>query len=106
MVTLSYSQEQNPKVDLFGKELIEDFKASDADSRTPLDNWQKLIESSTWRNAPELQSTFAKTSYKKPNYVFNVGGNNYRVLAAVSFLTGRVTVLKVGTHADYDKWGL
>ena len=35
-------------------------------------------------------------------YVFNVGGNLYRVVAAVHFNTQRVYVLRVMTHREYD----
>ena len=35
--------------------------------------------------------------------VFNIGGNNYRLVVLAAYRTQRLFVLWVGTHADYDK---
>ena len=36
-------------------------------------------------------------------YVFNIGGNNFRVVAVVVFIAGVMNIRFVGTHAEYDK---
>jgi mRNA interferase HigB len=38
--------------------------------------------------------------------VFNIGGNNYRLLVLAVFAEGIVAIDRVGTHAQYDKWKL
>lgn len=38
--------------------------------------------------------------------VFDVKGNRYRMLTQIAFGVGRVVVLKIGTHAEYDRWRL
>jgi mRNA interferase HigB len=35
--------------------------------------------------------------------IFNIGGNNYRLVAHVSYTYGRLLVKFVGTHAEYDR---
>lgn len=35
--------------------------------------------------------------------VFNVGGNDYRVVAKISHEKGKVYVLRVLTHRDYSR---
>jgi mRNA interferase HigB len=35
--------------------------------------------------------------------VFNIGGNNFRLIVRVDFNTHGVFVLFFGTHADYDR---
>lgn len=35
--------------------------------------------------------------------VFNIRGNNYRLLTAISYPAGVVNVLQFLTHAEYDK---
>jgi mRNA interferase HigB len=93
-------------MDVLAKELIKAFKTANADSRVPLDNWTNLVETSSWRNPIELQSVLPSVDFVTPNYVFNIGANNYGLLSAISFRLGTVTVLKIGTHADYDRWRL
>ena len=40
---------------------------------------------------------------KNGRYVFNIGGNNYRVVAVVIFIGGVMNIRFVGTHPEYDK---
>jgi mRNA interferase HigB len=35
--------------------------------------------------------------------VFNIGGNKYRIIAAVHYRGQRIFVRFIGTHAEYDK---
>ena len=37
------------------------------------------------------------------HYVFNIRGNNYRLVVVVKFTIGYVFIRWVGTHKDYDK---
>ncbi len=36
-------------------------------------------------------------------YVFNIKGNDYRLIAVISFNAQKVHVHFIGTHAKYDK---
>ena len=36
-------------------------------------------------------------------FVFNIGGNNYRLIAIIRFNIGRVFIRFIGTHTEYDK---
>ena len=36
-------------------------------------------------------------------YVFNIQGNNYRLIAIVLFIKGYLKIRFLGTHAEYDK---
>lgn len=38
--------------------------------------------------------------------VFDIKGNDYRLAVRIAFDNGIVRILKVGTHAEYDKWSL
>jgi mRNA interferase HigB len=64
------------------------------------------IESSNWRNPGDLRATFQAASFVGDLTVFNVGGNNYRIVAFVHFRKQIVYVKRIGTHKEYDKCDL
>ena len=69
--------------------------------------WFKAASSGSFRNLPELKGTFGNVDYvsggRSGLYVFNIGGNKYRLVAAVHFNTQRMFVRRVLSHSQYDK---
>ena len=60
-----------------------------------------------WAGPQDIKDRFPSASLLSENrVVFNIGGNNYRLLVRVAYNTGVVVILAVGTHAEYDKWDL
>lgn len=88
---------------LLGKQRIDQFKKLHANSRRPLDSWAKTVEEVSWKNFPEVKDTFNSVDYVKPNYIFNIGGNKYRITAGISFISQLVTIYLIETHAEYSK---
>jgi mRNA interferase HigB len=74
----------------------------------PLREWYKLTLLATWRNFADVKATFGQTDQTKVRSgqtvcVFDIGGNKFRLVAFVSYAKGKVYVLRVMTHKDYDK---
>ena len=55
------------------------------------------------KSIEDLDNILEKIIYENGRYVFNIGGNNYRIVAVVVFVCGIMTLRFVGTHAQYDK---
>jgi mRNA interferase HigB len=60
-----------------------------------------------YKTLVELQQTFSSVDLVHDRagrdlYVFNIGGNKYRLVAAIHWNTGRVFIRHVLTHAQYD----
>ncbi len=91
-------------MDVLGKVIIEDFKKTHANSRKALDLWLKIAEGSNWSSVADLKIKSPSADYVQPFFIFNVGGNKFRIEAAISFKLQTLTVLRVGTHAEYDRW--
>ena len=51
----------------------------------------------------ELKATFASADYVNGLTVFNVGGNKYRLIAAIHYNRRKVFVRAVLTHPEYDR---
>ena len=71
-------------------------------AETPLRAWRKRIEHGAYRSFAELQQGFNGVDKVDDLYVFNVGGNKYRVICAIHFNRQMVFVRDVLTHAEYD----
>ena len=86
------------------KELLDDFVQSHAQAANPLNRWVEIVKAAQWKNHAELKATFPSADYvKNGRYVFNIGGNNYRVVTVVIFIGGVMNIRFVGTHPEYDK---
>ena len=91
---------------LNNKHAIQQFIKRFPQSRSPLTRWINTVEAATWNNAGDVSQSFTKTDCVNEKWLFNVGGNNYRLAAVIWFQAKTVQVLKVMTHEEYDeeKW--
>jgi len=73
---------------------------------SPLQAWFRTMESEVFADFNELRATFASANYVDGLTVFNIGGNKYRLIAAIHYNRHKVFVPAVLTHAEYDlgKW--
>ena len=89
---------------IINKELIDRFVSKHADSFNAVTRWMDLIEQAKITNHNELKSIFSSADYiGNSRFVFNIKGNDYRLIAVILFSAGMVTVCFIGTHAEYDK---
>ena len=70
----------------------------------PMQAWRKIIESRSFANFAVLKSIFNATDRVGDYYVFNIGGNKYRIIAAIHFNRQLLFIREVLTHKEYDAW--
>ena len=75
------------------------------ESRMPLLRWYKVMSQNDFKTFNDLQMTFPSTDLVEGFAVFNIAGNNYRLIASVHFNRKKVYVRDVLTHAEYDRGG-
>ena len=89
---------------LLNKELLEKFVRKNATSSNAVNRWIGIMEGAVFSNHNELKSAFPSVDYVgKSRYVFNIKGNDYRLVAIVIFAVGSLTICFIGTHTEYDK---
>jgi len=92
---------------VISQKALRDFARQHADADVPLRGWFKLIKNGSYWNLAELKRTFPSVDYvpvaKLPFYVFNIGGNKYRLIAAIHFNVQRLFIRHILTHAEYDR---
>ena len=86
------------------KLILDNFVQKHAKAAKPLNKWVEEVMNVNWKSHNELKRCFPTADYvKNGRYVFNIGGNNYRIVAVVMFINGVMILRFVGTHAQYDK---
>ncbi len=66
--------------------------------------WRKIVESRHFVNFAALKNTFKATDRVGDYYVFDIGGNKYRIIAAIHFNRQLLYIRNVYTHKEYDAW--
>ena len=83
---------------------IKEFSLLYADAEFSLCKWFHVTENSLWNNFNDVKKTFSSADYVGNNrYVFNIKGNDYRLVAIIIFASKKVYIRFIGTHAEYDK---
>lgn len=88
---------------VISRKVLRQFWQRYPDSEMPLARWAKLIEGSDFANFAQLRQIFPSADSVGSFVVFNIGGNKYRLIAAVHFNRGKVYVRHVLTHQEYDR---
>ncbi len=71
---------------------------------TALNDWYAIVKKADGRNLADVKQTFNSVDYVADNrYVFNIKGNQYRLVVLIFFSVRTVYIKFVGTHAEYDK---
>lgn len=74
------------------------------DAKIALEEWYCKVMEAKWTCFADIKKTFNSVdNIGDQRYVFNIKGNNYRIVVVVKFVAGLVYVRFVGTHAEYDK---
>ena len=72
-------------------------------SESSLSAWYKIAKKARWQNIVELRKDYPHADLVGGFVVFNISGNNYRLIAEVHFESQLVLIRHIFTHADYDK---
>ena len=82
---------------------LREFWEQHADAESRLRAWYQVVSTADWRSWDDLKRVFPSADLVGRFVVFNVGGNNYRVIARVEFRLHKVFVRYVLTHAEYSR---
>jgi Uncharacterized protein conserved in bacteria len=74
------------------------------DSQTAIERWYEIVNKAEWKNLSDIKVDFPATDYVgNQHYVFNIKGNDYRLVVVVKFTIGYVFIRFIGTHSEYNK---
>lgn len=89
---------------VLSKPIIKAFIELHPESAEAFSTWYAVVAAMEWNNFQDIKQTYNSVDLIGDNhYVFNVGGNNYRVIALVFFPGKRFYIRGIYTHREYDR---
>ncbi|MCE7066780.1 type II toxin-antitoxin system HigB family toxin [Dyadobacter sp. CY326] len=83
---------------------LHDYCIKYPEAKIAIAEWASKTESSNWANFMEVKSVFNSVDYVGDNrFVFNVKGNQFRMVAMIFFSVRTVYIRWFGAHSEYDK---
>jgi len=80
------------------------FYSNRPDAKTSIENWYIKTTSAAWQSFAEVKNDFNSVdSVGNQLYVFNLNGNDYRLVVVMKFQIKMVYIRFVGTHSEYNK---
>lgn len=95
---------------IIARRALRDFVERRAGSRdqsalkAALDAWFDEVRRARWSSSADVRRHYATVSIVSADrLVFNIKGNDYRLVVAVDFEKSIVWIKWIGTHAEYDR---
>ena len=82
---------------------LNEFAWEHPDAQSALEHWYRVMKTRRFANFAQLRETFPSADQVDNKTVFNIGGNKYRLIAAIHYNRARIYVRAILTHRDYDK---
>lgn len=83
---------------------LRDFWKRRPDAETPLRSWYATACRAAWSSPADVKASYRNASFVANNrIVFNIKGNDYRLVVAVHYNRAMMYIRFVGTHSEYDK---
>lgn len=82
---------------------LRDFWEAHPDAEQALRAWYDEASKARWLSPQDIKRRYASASFIAGNrVVFNIRGNEYRLIVAVAYRFEAVYIKFIGTHAQYD----
>jgi mRNA interferase HigB len=73
------------------------------DAEIAIENWYRITTTAEWQCVADIKNDFNSVdSVGNQHFVFNVKGNNYRLVVVIKFQIKMVYIRFIGTHKEYD----
>ena len=88
---------------IIAKKTLREFWELYPDAEDPLLAWYREVEKEDWTKPSQVKDKYRNASLVGGRVVFNIKGNNYRLVVKINYSYRVVYVRFVGTHKEYDE---
>lgn len=86
------------------KGTLRDFWEKHPTATLPLQVWYKETKEANWKTPNDVKAQHGNASIVGNNrVVFNIKGNDFRLIVAINYVQGMVYIRFIGTHKEYDR---
>lgn len=72
--------------------------------KTSVENWYTRASSADWQTFADIKKDFNSVdSVGNQHYVFNLKGNDFRLVVVIKFQIRMIYIRFIGTHQEYDR---
>jgi mRNA interferase HigB len=90
-----------------GREKLVHFMHKHAAAKKTIGSWLAMVEREVWSCPQDIKNLYRSADILSGNrVVFNIGGNNFRLVVVVRYTASVVLIDRIGTHSEYSKWKL
>lgn len=82
---------------------IVEFTRKHPDSKSSLNSWFRIASKAQWKNLAEVKQSYPHADLYRCCTIFNIRGNNYRLISLINYRTQGIQIQYILTHAEYDK---
>ncbi len=94
----------NADMRIFTEQTITEYAEKHPQSRVALQQWAKKVKRSSWKSFADIKKSFNSVdAVGNQRFVFNIKGNDYRLVVVIRFTVQFVYIRFIGTHSEYNK---
>ncbi len=89
---------------IISKSTLVEFYTKEPQSKSALEEWYEKTRRAEWSCYADMKQSFNSVdAVGNQHYVFNIKGNDYRLVVVIQFTPKTVYIRFVGSHRDYDR---
>ena len=95
---------------VMGTDMVENYLSDHAGhkgikaARTQYEAWLDIVGRARWRSPADVKASYPKASILKGSrVVFNIKGNDYRLIARLQYSAQVLAIRFFGSHSEYDE---
>ena len=88
---------------IISNKILREFWQNHSNAEQPLKAWHSRTKQARWKSADDVKKDYRNASFVANNrIIFNIKGNNYRLIVSMNYMYQLIYIRFVGTHKEYD----
>ena len=103
LLAISQYEIYSDAVHVITRKRLREFAARHRDAEGPLGAWYVIVSKTDFASFSDVKRVFRSVDKVGKFTVFDIGGNKFRLIAAMHYNRKKLYIRYVLTHAEYDK---